>query len=304
MTFLNNALDNLMIKRLFFFAMAVAICGPSFAQDVPGAVMFHIYSSHTSFPDSARRNGHLYDSVLYTTAEHYNDSTVLIIAPKNLDAKKKVDMVFWFHGWRNSVDNAAAYYELTKQFIEAKRNAVLVLAETAKNSPDSYGGKLERPGDFKALVADVMQGLRSKGLVSAGCQPGHILLGGHSGAYEVMAMIIKNGGMPIDETMLFDSLYGKTEIFMDWIKADKNHRFIHLYTDFGYGPKEESAHMNKLLDTAHISYFMVEEKDLKPEMYEKYPLIYVHSLKQHNDIVNQDNFRLMLENTPFLKPGM
>ena len=291
-----------MIKKLLLLAALVtAVYGTSFSQDVPGAVMFHIYSSHTSFPDSARMHGHLYDSVLYTTAEHYNDSTVLIIAPKNLDAKKKVDMVFWFHGWRNNVDTAAAFYELTKQFIESKRNAVLVLAEAAKNSPDSYGGKLEKPGDFKALVADVMQGLKDKGLVSKGCEPGHILLGGHSGAYEVMAMIIKNGNVPIDEDMLFDSLYGKTEIFMDWIKADKNHRFIHLYTDHG-GTLEESRHMNKLLDTAGIKYFMVEEKDLKPGMYDKYPLIYIHSLKQHNDIVNQDNFRWMLENTPFLKP--
>jgi len=176
----------------------------------------------------------------------------------------------------------------------------LVLAETARDAPDSYGGKLERPGDFKALVGDVMKGLKDKGLVSNGCQPGHILLGGHSGAYEVMAMIIKNGGMPIDEAMLFDSLYGKTEIFMDWIKADSQHRFIHLFTDHG-GTLEESKRMNKLLDTAKISYFMVEERDLKPEMYQKYPLIYIHSLKQHNDIVNQENFRLMLENTPFLK---
>jgi hypothetical protein len=294
-----------MIKKLLLLvALAITACAASSAQDVPGAVIFHIYSSYTSFPDTGRMHGHLYDSVLYTTAEHYNDSTVLIIAPKNLDAKKKVDLIFWFHGWRNSVDNAAAYYELTNQFIESKRNAVLVLAETAKNSPDSYGGKLERPGDFKALVADVMQGLLNKGLVAKGCAPGHILLGGHSGAYEVMAMIIKNGGMPIDEAMLFDSLYGKTGIFMDWIKADKNHRFIHLYTDYGYGPKEESARMNKMLDSAGISYFMVEEKDLNPEMYDKYPLIYIHSLKQHNDIVNQGNFRMMLENTPFLKPLM
>jgi len=289
-------------KLLVLVTLMMTACAASFCQDVPGAVTFHIYSSHTSFPDSGRMHGHLYDSVMYTMAEHYNDSTVLIIAPKNLDAKKKVDMIFWFHGWRNSVDNAAAYYELTKQFIESKRNAVLVLAEAAKNSPDSYCGKLERLGDFKALVADVMVGLKDKGLVAKNCAPGHILLGGHSGAYEVMAMIIKNGEMPIDEAMLFDSLYGKTGIFMDWVKADKNHRFIHLYTDFGYGPKEESAHMNRLLDSAGIKYFMVEEKDLKPEMYAQYPLIYVHSLKQHNDIVNQDNFRLMLENTPFLKP--
>jgi hypothetical protein len=282
----------------------IIYCGLSAsAQDYPGAVTFHIYSTHTAFPDSGRAKGHVGDSVFYSTKDHYRDSTVLIIAPKNLDVKQKVDLIFWFHGWRNNVDHAAVEYELTKQFIESKRNAVLVLAETAKDAADSYGGKLENPGDFTALVADVLQGLKSKSLIPQNCTSGHILLGGHSGAYEVMAMIIKNGGMPINEAMLFDSLYGKTGIFMDWIKADKHHRFIHLYTDFGYGPKDESLRMNKLLDTAGIKYYMVEEKDLKPVMYGKYPLIYIHSLKQHNDIVNQDNFRLMLENTPFLKPA-
>jgi hypothetical protein len=272
----------------------------SFAQDVPGAVTFHIYSTYTSFPDTGRARGHLYDSVLYTADEHYRDSTVLIIAPKNLDAKKTVDFVFWFHGWRNNVDTAAAFYELSKQFIASKRNAVLVLAETAKNSPDSYGGKLENPGDFKALVADVLQGLKAQKLIAQNCVSGHILLGGHSGAYRVMARIIKNGQMPIDEAMLFDALYAETDIFMDWIKADSKHRFIHLFTDHG-GTLEESKHMKQLLDQAKIGYFQVEEKDLTAEELQKYPIIFIHSLKQHNDIVNQDNFRLMLENEPFLK---
>jgi len=289
--------------RLLLFSLTLfcSTCFGASAQDTSNAVIFHIYSSHTSFPDTGRRNGHVYESKLYTAKVHYNDSTVLIIAPKKLDAKKTVDLVFWFHGWGNHVDSAAIRYELTKQFIDSKRNAVLVLAETAYNSPDSYGGKLENAGVFKALVADVLTGLKEKKLISGKCNAGHILLGGHSGAYRVMARIIKNGQMPIEEAMLFDSLYGETDIYMDWIKAGKNHRFIHLYTDKGYGPKEESEHMNKLLDTAKITYFMTEEKDLKPEMYQKYRLIYIHSLKEHNDIVNPDNFRLMLENTPFLK---
>jgi len=287
---------------ILFASLLLFISTATFAQDVPGAVTFHIYSSHTSFPDTARAKGHLYDSVLYTAKDHYQDSTVLIIAPKNLDATKTVDLIFWFHGWRNSVDNAAVRYELTKQFIDSKRNAVLVLAETAKNAPDSYGGKLENTGVFKALVGDVLEGLKAKHLVGKNCTADHILLGGHSGAYRVIARIIKNGQEPIDEAMLFDSLYGETEIFMNWIKADNHHRFIHLYTDFGYGPNDESIRMNSLLDKDKISYFITEEKNLDPRIYSKYPLVYVHSLKQHDDIVNPDNFRLMLENTPVLKP--
>src|SRR5258708_24314767 len=107
-----------MKNLIFYLFLSFALLFPfsnCMAQD--NAISFHIYSSHTSFPDTGRANGHVYDKVLYTTAEHYHDSTVLIIAPKNLDAKKTVDLIFLFHGCRNNVDNTANYYGLTRPFI-------------------------------------------------------------------------------------------------------------------------------------------------------------------------------------------
>jgi len=286
----------------YLFSLAILFCISSgvAAQQVGDVIAFHIFSSHTSFPDTGRAKGHVYDHVLYTAAEHYQDSTVLIIAPKNLDAKKQVDLVFWFHGWRNNVDNAAKRYELTKQFIDAHRNAVLILAETARDAPDSYGGKLENQDVFKGLVTDVLAGLKNKGLIGQKCVAGHILLGGHSGAYRVMASIIKNGGMPVDEIMLFDALYAETDIFTDWIKADRAHRFINLFTDQG-GTLDETHAMIKLLGDADVNYLQLEENDLVPAQYRSQRVFFIHSLKQHDDIVNPDNFRIMLENTPFLK---
>lgn len=289
------------IFSLIFICFTLLVCNGLFAQENSGAVIFHIYSSHTSFPDTGRRNGHLYDNVLYTTAEHYRDSTVLIVAPKNLDVKKPVDLVFWFHGWRNNVDTAAIRYELIKQFIASKRNAVLVLAETARNAPDSYGGKLENDGVFKALVTDVLNGLKAKRLIPQNSVPGHILLGGHSGAYRVMARMVQNGQMPVDEVMLFDALYAETDKFIGWLKADKQHRFINLYTDHG-GTLDETHNMEKLLEGDDINHVQIEEKALAPAQYRAHSVLFIHSLKQHDDIVNPDNFRLMLENNPFLKP--
>jgi hypothetical protein len=295
----------MIMKIRFYYLVPVTLllilCNGVFAQDVNGTVSFHIQSSHTSFPDTGRSNGHTYDKVLYTTADHYQDSTVLIIAPKDLNVKEKIDLVFWFHGWHNNVDNAAVYYELTKQFIASKRNAVLILAETAKDSPDSYGGKLENPGVFKALVADVMTGLKSQHLMPANCVPEHIVLAGHSGAYRVMARIIKNGQMPVDQAMLFDALYAETEIFIDWIKADQSHRFIDLYTDHG-GTDGESHAMVKLLAHDQVPYIETEEANVTPQLLNSNRLIYIHSAREHNEIINKpDNFRLFLENNPFLK---
>jgi len=277
-------------------------CAVSYAQDTTNAVIFHIHSSHTAFPDTGREKGHMYDKVLYTAEEHYHDSTVLIIAPKKLDAKKTVDLIFWFHGWRNNVDNAASFYDLTKQFIASNLNAVLVLAETAKDSPDSYGGKLENPGVFRALTTDVLSGLKAQHLINKGCKPGHILLAGHSGAYRVMARIIKNGQTPVDETILFDALYAETPIFLDWIKADQNHRFIDLYTDHG-GTDEETHKLVKLIGQEKIPYLESEEGNVNFQAVKDNRMLIIHSLHEHNNIINKpDNFELFLENSPFLKP--
>jgi hypothetical protein len=290
------------LYKLGIFLLLLCSTITVFAQDNNNAVVFHIYSTHTSFPDIHRLNGHKSDTVFYNTSEHYRDSTVLIIAPRNLDAKKKVDMIFWFHGWHNNVDNAASYYQLTRQFMESKLNAVLVLPEAAKNSADSYGGKLENPGVFKALVGDVLTGLKDKGMIGADCKPGHILIGGHSGGGEVMSFIVEKGGIDINEAVLFDALYDGKEKFITWINADTSHRFIHLYTDFGYGPKDQSKLMVQQLQQQNIPYFETEESNLTPLEIHQNRLLYIHTLHQHNDIIfNPDNFRLLFENSPFLK---
>ena len=271
------------------------------AQNYPGASVFHIRSPHACFPDSNRLKGHMGDAVFYSTAEHYMDSSVLIIAPKKLDAKKKVDMIFWFHGWHNNIDNTASYYQLTRQFMESNLNAVLVLPEAAKDAADSYGGKLEKQDMFKSLVADVLMGLKSKKLIGMDCKAGHILLGGHSGGGEVMSYIVEKGGVEVNEAVLFDALYDGKEKFVDWIKADSSHRFIHLFTDHGYGPKEESKLMLEMLKQKQIPFFDTEEKELTINEIKENHLLYIHSLSEHNDIIfHPDNFKLLFGNSPFL----
>lgn len=262
--------------------------------------IFHITSSHTSFPDTGRSNGHLYNNILYDAPAHYTDSSVLIIVPKNIEVKKKVDLVFWFHGWSNNIDSAAIRYLLASQFAASRLNAVLVLAETAKNSPDSYGGKLENPGIFKALVQDVLKKLEAEKICKK-CEPGNILLAGHSGAYRIIAYILQNGYLPLKETILFDALYGETDKFMNWIKIDSNHRFIDIYTDGG-GTDEETKGIMNLLAKDNIAYDSIEESSLTPLTIKDNRLLFIHSLHLHNDIINNpDNFLLFLENNPFFQ---
>lgn len=286
--------------KYFFLFSWLFIAASSFSQNNELNV-FRITSSHTSFPDTARAKGHLYNNVLYDAAAHYMDSSVLIVVPKDLDATKKVDLLFWFHGWGNNIDTAASHFELIKQFAASNLNAVLVLAETTKDAPDSYGGKLEYDNTFRELVTDVIQELKNKKAVPKKCEPGNILLAGHSGAYRVMAFILAKGNMPVQEVILFDALYAQTDKFMSWIQSDNSHRLIDIYTDGG-GTDGESKEMVKQLVKLNISADTIEEKELTPQLVLTQKIIFIHSLHKHNDIISSpDNFRLFLENTTFLK---
>lgn len=273
------------------------------AQEVPSYGKLHFTSPHTSFPDTARARGYTYDSVLYTASAHYQDSSVLLIIPPHLDTHKKVDLVFWFHGWRNNIDTALEFYQLGRQFLASGRNAILVLAETAKNAPDSYGGKLEQPAVFKALVVDVMKELKKENRISKNTQTGHIVLAGHSGAFRVIAYILRNGLVPVQEVLLFDALYSQLDKFEEWISADPSRHFVHWFTNQGGGTDEMSLLMMQQLTEHHREYLLVEEKDLQPDQIKNNRILFIHSPREHNVIINDpDDFRLLLENSFILQP--
>jgi hypothetical protein len=226
---------------------------------------------------------------------------VIIITPANFTAKKKIDMIFWFHGWNNNIDSALLRYGLSRQFAESETNAVLVLAETAKDAPDSYGGKLEQKNTFEKLVNDVLQKLVSAQVISPRCKPGNVILAGHSGAYRVMANIVQNGNLPVQEVILFDALYAETDKFLNWLTENKTHRFIDLYTDHG-GTHDETKEMMRQVKGLNLPEDSVEEADLTPAMLQQNKIIFIHTLHEHNNIIQHpDNFELFIVNSPFLK---
>jgi hypothetical protein len=273
-----------------------------FAQTETDVKVFRITSAYTSFPDTGRVKGHSYENVLYTAAEHYNDSSVLIIIPSQLKVKKHVDVIFWFHGWRNNIDTAAAYFELVKQFMTSHRNAILILPETTKDAPDSYGGKLEQKDIFKNLLNDVLDKLKKEMVIGKRTAVGNVVLAGHSGAFRVMAHILQNGGVEVKQTILFDALYSQVDKFTNWIQADESHEFINIYTDNG-GTDEVSRKMMQGLHDKNILFINREEKEVNVSMLRENKIIFIHSLKEHNDVINRPdhNFRLYLENSPVLK---
>ena len=288
-------------KRLIATGIYIVHVISAFTQHSAEEQVIRFTSHYTSFPDSAREQGHDHDSIHYSASEHYRDSSVLIIAPKHL-RKHKVDLVFWFHGWNNNIDTALKFYEIEKQFLNSNRDAVLVLAETAKNAPDSYGGKLEQRGVFKALVGEVIAKLKSENLIDQQTTSANIILAGHSGAYRVIAYILANGEMEVSEVYLFDALYSQTDKFVSWIEQDNRHRFINWYTDHGGGTDEVSITMMQQLNDHRIAFNLVEEPWLAPATIRRDRILFVHSPREHNVIINNpDNLKLILENSAHLK---
>ena len=283
---------------MLFFIPAVALL----AQKDQGYQIIRMTSAFTSFPDTARakiwRDG---DDIMQPVAGHYDDSSVLLVIPPGLKREGKTDLIFWFHGWHNNVDTALQFYGLARQFASSQCNAVLVLAEAAKNAADSYGGKLKQKGDFSKLVRDVMEELKRYGIVAVDNAAGHIVLGCHSGGFSAVADILANGQMPVDEVYLFDALYGRLPVFDNWIREDMRHHFVHWFTNHGGGTDEMSDTLMGQLRSQKIEFSLAEEDALAPATIRKSRVLFVHSAREHNVIINNpDDFQLLLKNSSVL----
>ena len=240
------------------------------------------------FPHPGRADGRTYGGKVYDAAEHYSDSSVAIFIPKNFKQAKKVDIVIHFHGWFNNIDSTLKQYRLIEQFVESGKNAILVVPEGPKNSPDSYGGKLEDKDGLKKFVNDVVSFLVHQGKLKSN-RVGDIILSGHSGGYHVMAFILMQGGMPehVKEVFLFDALYGETEKYVYWLDH-YNGKMVNVYTDSG-GTKWETEQLMADLQGWGIPYLGAEELDATPKDLRKNRLVFLHTKLQHNEVVAEHN---------------
>jgi len=260
------------------------------------------------FPHPARAGGHKYHDEFFSAAEHYSDSTVAMFIPKHFHATDKIDLVVHFHGWRHTVASTLEEYQLIQQFAASGKNAILLVPQGPYNAPDSFGGKLEDTNGFKAFMTEAVEKLRASGIGRPASLPhrwggaaappeiGSIILSGHSGGYHVMAAILDHGGLSekIREVWLFDALYGGTENFVAWQKAE-NGRLLDIYTDHG-GTKEETENLMAAYKTNGVSFFAGEDTNAAPENLRTNRLIFLHSDMVHNDVVaKRSTFEQFLE---------
>jgi len=294
------------MKPLLLFLLSFLFGTASAQRDASPASGYRLIrftSPHNCFPDTARNAGHLDgDHIFQPRKDHYDDSSVLLVVPESYHPKTRVDLVFWYHGWHNNIDTALRFYGLARQFAASQVNAILALPEAGRNVADSYGGKMNRKDMFRLLVNDVMIQLKEQHLGPADAQPGRIILAGHSGAFLVIANILDNGNQPIDEVFLFDALYSHVPSFMDWIGKDtQNHHFVHWFTNKGGGTDEVSDSMMTRLRERGWPFRLVEESEVTPAILKNNKILFIHSPREHNVIINDpDDFQLLLQNSFYL----
>ncbi len=247
--------------------------------------MFVPQFSSAPFPHPNRINGHVYDGKTYSAQEHYSDRSVAIFIPKRFNQTEKIDFVIYFHGWNNNIDSACAQFNLIGQFCESNKNAIFVFPEGPKNSPDSFGGRLEEKDGLKFLIDDVLSYL-SENAKFKSTKVGNIILAGHSGAYRVISFCLMRGGYTknISDVILFDALYGQTEKYVHWIENFKG-RFINIYTDQG-GTKYETENLMQDFDAWKIPYFNTEESKLKLNDLTDNRLIFIYADLTHNEVIS------------------
>lgn len=240
--------------------------------------------SSAPFPAVERINGHVYNNQTFSYEEHYTDSSVAIFIPNGFKTGDATNFIVYFHGWYNNIDSACAQSKLIEQFSKSNKNAIFIFPEGPKNSPDSYGGRLEEKDGLKNLINDVTKFLTEKGKLNSPIV-GNIILAGHSGAYRVISFCLMRGGLTenISDVFLFDALYGETEKYSHWIE-NYNGRFINIYTDNG-GTKKETESLMDDLNGWGISYFKTEEKELIPDDLSKNKLIFIHTDLTHNEVI-------------------
>ncbi len=139
-------------------------CSTAVAQADTMYRILRFTSSHTSFPDTARANGHLDgDHAFMTMAGHYDDSSVLLVIPRQFKPGRKIDMIFWFHGWHNNIDSALVFYRLASSSPEAGATLFLYCRKLPKMPPTAMAANYNRAGCSGDWLTMSWKNLKPKG---------------------------------------------------------------------------------------------------------------------------------------------
>jgi hypothetical protein len=175
----------------------------------------------------------------------YDDDTVLVFVPDHFRyrAEEGVPALVHFHGHHSTAERALVAHALREQLVDSRQNAVLVVPQLAVNAADSSCGRLESAGGLARLLGSALSLAAHEGRATLGdaafperAPLGRTCLSAHSGGYWAASRCLREGGVDVHETYLFDALYAEGDVFRDWVVARKGapaasrHKLVSYFT--------------------------------------------------------------------------
>lgn len=292
-------MKNFVISVVLLVMTSPSVCKSTEWTATPGGKLTIQSSTHSPFPHPQRAGGHIYKDSLYSFEEHYNDSSVAIFIPDHFMKTDVVDLVFYFHGWGNSIHESIEKFDLVNQFSRSHVNGVFVFPEGPKDAPDSFGGRLEEKDVFKALVKDVLAILEHEKIITEAV-PGRIILSGHSGAYRVISFILNRGGLTenISEVYLFDALYAQVENYTFWLEKYGG-KLINITTPNG-GTNSNSAELVEDLNDWGIPNQRIDGNEVSATDIEAARITTIFSSLGHSEVIDP-YFQIFLSASGLMK---
>lgn len=214
------------------------------------------------FPDDSRTTGYSTSGGVISYDGHYDDNTVVFVIPAGFRPSSSVDFIVHFHGHKNDARKAVGKYKLGEQLEASGRNAILIVPQGPKDSPDSGGGKLEKAGGFAAFIKECIETLQGARLLPREAKARNIILSAHSGGYRALAFILDRGGLTpqIREAWLLDASYGNLDfITAPFTVKTPARRLRSVFTDH---LMDENVQIMSYLSLKDVKFTVVEDDDL------------------------------------------
>jgi hypothetical protein len=200
----------------------------------------------------------------------YKDATVIVFVPHyyRIRAGLKVDALVHFHGYRDTAREAMLRHQMREQLVASGQNAIAIFPQGPVRAEDMSGGKLDEPGGLLALLTEVREVLQLPSLqtklgraaIPARARMGRCILSAHSGGFKVVASCLEVGAWNVNEVYLFDALYGKSDVFRDWLAATwrkrgaetERHKLVSFFS--GETPIIENRRLMGMLEKGGMKY--------------------------------------------------
>jgi len=173
------------------------------------------------------------------------DDTVIVFVPDRyrFQADEGISALVHFHGHNSSAERALGSHALREQLVESRQNAILIVPQLALLAADSSCGQLASAGGFARLLGGAVSSASRLGrkLLADSRFPerpelGRVCISAHSGGYHAAACSLRQGGIDVSETYLFDALYAESEVFREWVlerlgePVTSRHKLVSYFT--------------------------------------------------------------------------